>query len=77
MAYWMVACSVYLYIAILGVNVRICRRQRRALLTRHDGTSAMLPGPLPRPRMKDGLVCAAEVISQATDKRFRERTTMD
>jgi hypothetical protein len=37
----------------------------------------MLPGPLPRPRMKDGLVCAAEVISQATDKRFRERTTMD
>jgi hypothetical protein len=27
MAYWMVACSVYLYIAILGANVRICRRQ--------------------------------------------------
>jgi len=26
MAYWMVACSVYLYIAILGVNVRFCRR---------------------------------------------------
>jgi hypothetical protein len=25
MAYWMVACSVYLYIAILGANVRICR----------------------------------------------------
>ena len=25
MAYWMVACSVYLYIAILGTNVRICR----------------------------------------------------
>ena len=25
MAYWMVACSVYLYIAALGVTVRICR----------------------------------------------------
>jgi len=25
MAYWMVACSVYLYIAIFGANVRICR----------------------------------------------------
>jgi hypothetical protein len=25
MAYWMVACSVYSCIAILGVNVRICR----------------------------------------------------
>jgi len=25
MAYWMVACSVYLYIVIFGVNVRICR----------------------------------------------------
>ena len=25
MAYWMVACSVYLYIVILGANVRICR----------------------------------------------------
>ena len=25
MAYWMVTCSVYLYIAILGANVRICR----------------------------------------------------
>jgi hypothetical protein len=25
MAYWMVACSVYLYIAILEANVRICR----------------------------------------------------
>jgi hypothetical protein len=24
MAYWMVACSVYLYVAILGANVRIC-----------------------------------------------------
>ena len=28
-------------------------------------------------RMKDGLVCAAEVIWQAADKHFRERTTMD
>jgi hypothetical protein len=37
----------------------------------------MLPGPSPRPRMKDGLVCAAEVIWQAADKRFREWTTMD
>jgi len=27
MAYWMVACSVYLYIAILGANVRIRRGQ--------------------------------------------------
>jgi hypothetical protein len=77
MAYWMVVRSVYSCIATFGVNIRICRRQGRALLTRHDGTSAMLPGPLPRPRMKDGLVCAAEVISQATDERFRERTTMD
>jgi hypothetical protein len=25
MAYWMIVCSVYLYIATLGVNVRICR----------------------------------------------------
>jgi hypothetical protein len=25
MAYWLVACSVYLYIAIFGANVRICR----------------------------------------------------
>jgi hypothetical protein len=24
-AYWMIACSVYLYIANLGANVRICR----------------------------------------------------
>jgi hypothetical protein len=23
--YWMVACSVYLFIATLGLNVRICR----------------------------------------------------
>jgi hypothetical protein len=30
MAYWMVACSVYLYIAILGANVRICRISRNA-----------------------------------------------
>jgi hypothetical protein len=27
MAYWMVARSVYSYIAILGTTVRICRRQ--------------------------------------------------
>ena len=27
MAYWMVTCSVYLYIAILGAKVRICRGQ--------------------------------------------------
>jgi hypothetical protein len=27
MAYWMVACSVYSYIAILGVNIRICRME--------------------------------------------------
>jgi hypothetical protein len=25
MAHWMAACSVYLYIAILGANVRFCR----------------------------------------------------
>jgi hypothetical protein len=25
MTYWMVACSAYLYIAIFGANVRICR----------------------------------------------------
>jgi len=25
MTYWMVACSVYLYIATFGVNLRICR----------------------------------------------------
>jgi hypothetical protein len=25
MAYWMVACSVFLYIAIFGTNIRICR----------------------------------------------------
>jgi hypothetical protein len=37
----------------------------------------MLPGPLPRLRMKDGLVGAAEVIWEAADKHFRERTTMD
>jgi len=30
MAYWMVACSVYLYIVTFGVNVRICRIQREA-----------------------------------------------
>ena len=30
MAYWMVACSVYLYIAVLGANVRICRIQCEA-----------------------------------------------
>lgn len=29
MAYWMIACSVYLYIATLGVNVRICRDEGR------------------------------------------------
>ena len=29
MAYWMVACSVHLYIVTFGVNVRICRRQGR------------------------------------------------
>jgi len=29
MAYWMVTCSVYLYIAILGANIRICRGQGR------------------------------------------------
>jgi hypothetical protein len=26
MAYWMVACSVYSCIVIIGVNIRICRR---------------------------------------------------
>gem|GEM_PF-3477762 len=30
MAYWMVASSVYLYIAILGANARFCRGQGRA-----------------------------------------------
>ncbi len=29
MAYWMIACAVYLYIVTLGVNVRICRGQNR------------------------------------------------
>jgi hypothetical protein len=29
MAYWMVACSVYLYIAVLGANVRFCRDEGR------------------------------------------------
>src|SRR5208337_3313532 len=29
MAYWMVACSVYLYIAILGANARFCRDEVR------------------------------------------------
>ena len=28
MAYWMVACSVYLYIVTLGANVRFCRVER-------------------------------------------------
>jgi hypothetical protein len=28
MAYWMVACSVYLHIAIFGVNIHICRISR-------------------------------------------------
>jgi hypothetical protein len=32
MAYLMIACSVYLYIATLGVNVRICRDERRESL---------------------------------------------
>jgi hypothetical protein len=32
MAYWMVACSVYLYIAILGATVRICRDAGHARL---------------------------------------------
>ena len=27
MAYWMVACTVYLFIVTLGVNVRFCRVQ--------------------------------------------------
>jgi hypothetical protein len=34
MAYWMVARSVYLYIATFGVNVRICRGQGQALRPR-------------------------------------------
>ena len=29
MTYWMIACTVYLYIAILGVNVRFCRDEVR------------------------------------------------
>jgi len=33
MAYWMVACSVYLYIAILGAKVRICRDEGRPSTT--------------------------------------------
>ena len=41
MAYWMLACSVYLYIAILGANVRICRGQGRAL----RGTARTLATP--------------------------------
>jgi hypothetical protein len=28
MAYWMIACSVYLYIATLGLKIRICRISR-------------------------------------------------
>ena len=55
----------YLYIAVMRAVVRyLPPTQGRALLTRHDGTSAMLPGLSPWPRMKDGLVCAAEVIWQ-------------
>jgi hypothetical protein len=30
MAYWMVVCSVYSYIAVLGANIRICRPFRLA-----------------------------------------------
>ena len=33
MAYWMVTRSEYLYIAILGANVRFCRRQSPAVLS--------------------------------------------
>lgn len=36
MAYWMVAYFVYLYIAILGANVRICRWERDEMVTRMD-----------------------------------------
>jgi hypothetical protein len=40
MAYWMIACSVYLYIATLGVNVRICREAVRLDDRGHDVGSA-------------------------------------
>jgi hypothetical protein len=35
MAYWMVACSVYLYIVTFGVNVRICRDSRAFVVREH------------------------------------------
>lgn len=48
MTYWMVAYSVYLYIVIFGVNVRICRGQRRNVLSCRIsgglGETSSLPG---------------------------------
>jgi hypothetical protein len=49
MDYWMVACSVFLYIAILGVTIRICRGQFDLLVVVRDGypwagTVRWLPG---------------------------------
>jgi len=46
MAYWLVACSVYLYIAIFGANVRICRVERgeRSGDQRHRGAGSSARG---------------------------------
>ena len=52
MAYWMVACSVYLYIAILGANIRICRDEGAARLRERArrGPAAGGAGPVGRGR---------------------------
>src|SRR5271165_7373512 len=46
MAYWMVACSVYLYIAILGANARFCRDE-----VRRDHRVSGRQGPAMRTRL--------------------------
>ena len=49
MAYWMGACTVYLYIAILGANVRICRISDVSASTMWPSRGRVLPRGRPRP----------------------------
>ena len=59
MAYWMVACSVYLYIVTFGLNVRICRDEVCRITV--SGMRARLRMRTSEPRDRASLTLTASV----------------
>jgi hypothetical protein len=57
MAYWMVACSVYLYVAILGANVRFCRESRGYSRLKRQRVCRICRGLSRRVRHIGGYLC--------------------